>query len=80
MAESEAFFWVFMCLGATLSALAITYRLGHTAGYRQAEKLTLPHFEIIERFTPISTDIILDDEEAAVMDWPRKSIASSLTT
>lgn len=68
MTQVEAFFWVFMCTGATLTALAIVYRLGHTVGYRQAERLTLPRFEILDQPEPLSTDAVIIDEEAAPLE------------
>lgn len=60
-------FWIFMGMGATLTALALAYRLGHTVGYKQAEKITLPYFqvEMVEQFTPLTTDA---DVEAAPLE------------
>ena len=44
----NAVFWIIIGIGATLAAIAMAYRLGHTVGYSQAASLTLPRFETVE--------------------------------
>lgn len=41
----ELSYVVLIITGCLFSALAITYRLGHTVGYKQAERLACSYYE-----------------------------------
>lgn len=68
----ESFIWMIMCVGATLAAIAIAYRLGHTVGYKQAERLTLPR---VEKPTNSSTEVAASLEEEIIEPDLRPTVA-----
>lgn len=76
--HEEAIFWVFTGVGATLAALAMAYRLGHTVGYQQAARLTLPQFESLEQlgYVEMTTDAV-EPEEAVHVEQQEEAVISA---
>ena len=70
MIQTEMF-WIFTGVGATLAAIALAYRIGHTVGYRQAADLTLPRFEpkfgIEKDAAEIEEAVHVEQQEEAVI-------------